>query len=135
MPDQQKGRSGRPGHGQKKVKGAITVPSPPQAKETPQIPPRLLGIADAPNGGTPDGAHPSWRLALLDLEVAHEGSWSWDVIDQDDLKKVTSFLAQMEALTWHEVKAQMFHSRSRSRRKHHSQATDTLCPDGICQPE
>jgi hypothetical protein len=97
MPDPQQSRKQQARR--KKAKQAIALPPPPLSKETPQIPPRLSGIADAPDGGTPDSAHPSWRLALLDLEVEHEGNWSWNVADQNDLEKITAFLTQMEALT------------------------------------
>lgn len=90
------------------------------------MPGGLLGVAGMPGDGQPDGAHPSWRLALLDLE--HNGSWSWDV-GEDDLKKIIAFLTEMERLTWREVKAQMFNSKRGRHRKHHPMGFDSLCKE------
>ena len=89
---------------QQKTKRKISLPPAPQPKERPALPPKLLGVADAPNAGQPDSAHPSWRLALLDLEPAPE--WSWEV-GEAELTKIIAFLTEMERLTWGQVKAQL----------------------------
>jgi hypothetical protein len=107
----------------------LSPPSAPQRKEIPDpalLPRGLLGIADAPDTGNPDGAHPSWRLALLDLE--HDGSWSWK-IGEGDLKKIIAFLTEMERLTWAQVKAQMTGGKRAGHRTHHSMLFDSLCPE------
>jgi hypothetical protein len=105
-----------------KPKRKIVPPSPPERKERP-IPRQLMGIADAPDGEQPDSAHPSWRLALLDLE--HAGSWSWQV-GEVDLKKIVGFLTEMERLTWSQVKAQITSSKRGSHRKHHAMPSEDL---------
>lgn len=108
-----------------KPKRKIVAPSPPQRKERPTLPPMLMGIADAPDTGKPEDAHPSWRLTLLDLE--HAGSWSWKV-GEADLEKIISFLTQLERLTWGEVKAQLYNTKkSGSHRKHHAMPSEVLC--------
>lgn len=90
------------------------VTSPiPQRKEPPApnagpVKPRprcLQGI-----DGGPDSAHPVWRLALLDLD--HDGDWSWGV-DEGVLRKILTFLREMEHLTWTEVRAQLTGGRRR----------------------
>lgn len=103
-----------------KQKQPPVPPSSAQRKEVPR-PGRLLGLV-----GTPDKRHPTWRLSLLDLE--HAGSWSWSV-DEDALRQITAFLAEMERLTWTEIKAQMFNSKKGSHRKHHAMPPDQLCPE------
>lgn len=103
MPSPQKGKSKQ-----------IRAPAPPQRKEMPRP---LLGITD-----TPAGAHPSWRLSLLDME--YEGRWSWN-IDLATLREITRFLSTMERLTWAEVRAQT----TGRHRRHHPIPLDRLCPE------
>ena len=105
----------------RKAKGKqLPAPSPPARKELPR-PERLANFSNAPNG-----THPTWRLSLLDLE--HAGSWSWDV-DATALREITTFLSQMEKLTWTEIRAQMSHSKKGSHRKHHHMAPELLCTE------
>lgn len=103
----------------RKAKGKqLVAPSPPARKELPR-PERLAYF-----GSTSNGMHPTWRLSLLDLE--HAGSWSWDV-NAAALREITTFLSQMEKLTWTEIRAQMFNSKKGSHRKHHPMPPELLC--------
>jgi hypothetical protein len=107
-----------------KPKRKPTPPLTPQLKERPTLPTTLMGVADAPDTGQPDDAHPSWRLTLLDLE--HTEGWSWE-IGKADLQRIISFLTEMERLTWGQIKAQMYHSKRGSHRKHHAMPSEVLC--------
>lgn len=111
------------------------VPAVPKGKKQPPVlgsvapgagkataPKRLLGVHAESDDS--DLCHPVWRLSLLDYE--HDGSWSWK-IDGPTLRAITEALAQMERLTWKEIRAQQAHSNRRSLAKHHSQAVSTLC--------
>lgn len=106
----------------------LSRPPAPQRKEIPELglPRGLLGVADAPDIGQPDDAHPSWRLSLLDLD--HAGSWSWE-IDEADLRKIVDFLTRMERHTWKEIKSQVTGSKSGSHRKHHAMPSEDLCQE------
>jgi len=91
----------------------------PSAGEAKTCPKRLLGIDNEP-----DGRHPLWRLSLLDLE--HTEGWSW-TLDEADLRKIVTFLAQMERLTWTQVRALMTGGRRRGA-LHKFIPADHLCP-------
>jgi hypothetical protein len=91
----------------------------PSAGEAKRYPKRLLGI-----DGEADSQHPLWRLSLLDLE--HVEGWSW-AIDEASLRKIVAFLAEMERLTWKEVRAQLTGGRRRGA-KHKYIPADHLCP-------
>lgn len=98
----------------------VRAPSAPARKELPR-PERLASLDDSPSG-----KHPKWRLSLIDLD--HAGSWSW-AIDEAALRQITTFLSEMEKLTWTEIKAQMFNSKNGSHRKHHPMAPGLLCSE------
>jgi hypothetical protein len=103
----------------KKGKSRPVPQSPPPVKERPVVPRALLGITD-----TPDEAHPSWRLSLLDLD--HAGGWSWSATEAN-LREIVKFLSEMERLRWTEIRAQVTSSRRASHRKHHEVPTESLC--------
>ncbi len=86
------------------------------------MPAALRGIDDEP-----PGVHPVWRLSLLDLD--HAGSWSWNSATQDVLHEIVAFLAEMERLTWAEIRAQLHGggSRGQAHRKHHPIQLSQLC--------
>jgi hypothetical protein len=105
-----------------KQKQQISRSAAPPPKEVPALPKRLLGVSD-----TPDAAHPSWRLSLLDLE--HAGSWSWGVMAETALQEIIAFVTQMERLTWTEIKAQITSGKKGGHRKHHAIPLDRLCPE------
>jgi hypothetical protein len=79
----------------------------------------LLGVSD-----TPDAAHPSWRLSLLDLE--HAGNWSWGSADEGVVRQIITFVNEMERLTWAQIKAQ---THSGGHFKHHAISIDSLCTE------
>jgi hypothetical protein len=102
------------------------IPSlPPQRKQLPApsagpakpLPSCLKGICGGP-------AHPTWRLALLDLD--HDGDWSWGT-DERALRKIIEFLREMERLTWTEVRAQITGSQRRRGPKHKPIPVGSLC--------
>jgi hypothetical protein len=117
MPKKDKRRPDRPAAPDLKGRPAPDVPEPGKRR-----PRRLQGV----EGSGPDGSHPIWRLALLDLE--HLGSWSWDV-GADDLKKIIQFLREMEQLTWAEVRGMLTGGYRRRGPKHKFIPADHLCPE------
>jgi hypothetical protein len=106
----------RPPSPQAPQRKQLPAPSGGEAKPCPK---RLLGI-----DGESDSQHPLWRLSLLDLD--HTEGWSWD-IDEGALRKILTFLAEMERLTWKEVRAQLTGGRRRGA-LHKFIPTDHLCP-------
>ncbi|MFI7126049.1 hypothetical protein ACIBQ1_10170 [Nonomuraea sp. NPDC050153] len=78
------------------------------------IPKRLLGVAAA--GLEADLHHPLWRLSLLDTE--HNGAWAWAGVDRDTLIRIIDFLAEMERLSWKEIRSQMTGNNRRRGAKH-----------------
>jgi hypothetical protein len=91
--------------------------SPGPAKERPRC---LHGIDDEPGNG-----HPVWRLALLDLE--HDDEWSWS-IREGALRKIITFLRDMEHLTWKEIRNQQTGGHRRRGAKHKFIPAAHLCP-------
>jgi hypothetical protein len=92
-----------------------------ERKERP-VPRSLRGIADEP-----PGSHPVWRMSFLDLD--HAGTWSWNMVTADNLREITAFLAQMERLTWAEIRSQMQSSQNGRHRKHKPVPIEHLCPE------
>ncbi|WP_306204112.1 hypothetical protein [Actinoplanes sp. RD1] len=57
----------------------------------------------------------------------YQGKWAWP--QATAAEEVLNFFCHVGASTWHEVRAQLFSSRSGSHRKHHDQRVDSLCPE------
>jgi hypothetical protein len=110
-----------------KAKRAPAPSSSPSRKEQPQRTPGpakprprcLQGVDDEPGKD-----HPTWRLALLDLE--HDGDWSWG-LGEDALLKIVQFLRDMERLTWKEIWSQQTGGHRRRGAKHKFIPAGSLC--------
>ncbi|WP_155981923.1 hypothetical protein [Nocardia sp. BMG111209] len=66
-----------------------------------------------------------WSAQSIDHEYA--GEWDWHLAPKE-AKDILDLLAQMSGLSWREVKAQTFNSKNKTRRLHHSQSIETICP-------
>jgi hypothetical protein len=102
------------------VKKAVPVP-PSNAQAGKQVPKRLRGIAEIPGN---DEDRPVWRLSLLDHEYNRD--WSWRGIDGPTLLTIIDLLAQMERLSWKEIRAQITGGRRRGP-KHKLIPVEHLC--------
>ncbi|MEV0994704.1 hypothetical protein [Nonomuraea sp. NPDC050202] len=52
------------------------------------------------------------------LDAEHNGDWAWAGIDRDTLIRIIQFLAEMERLSWKEIRAQMTGGNRRRGAKH-----------------
>jgi hypothetical protein len=67
--------------------------------------------------------HPTWRLALLDLE---HNQWGWKKISQAHLRTVLEFLQEMEKDTWKDIWNHQTGGSQRRGAKHKFIAIDKL---------
>jgi hypothetical protein len=105
----------------KNAKGKPSLQAAPSRKEQP-VPLRPEGTGDMP-----PGAKPVWRLSSLDLD--HNGSWSWNLSTASTLREIAEFLAQMENLTWAELKALTSPGKGGNHKRNKAIPVEQLCPD------
>lgn len=102
------------------------VKSVPQTASNPRNGARKQ-ISDRPRETTdPQFA---WNPRLLDVDVGTSCKWTWD-LQPTELHRILDCLHAASQKTWGELQAECTGNKTR-RRKHHSQAIDTL--DGSAQ--
>jgi hypothetical protein len=65
---------------------------------------------------------PCWDFALMDHD--YSGSWDW-ALDAAEHQQFARFLTEMQRLTWRDI----WNQTSGGHRKHHDQATSSLCKE------
>ena len=94
-----------------------------------------LPVASAPASGKKVGrfAEPpepidqkmfSWSAGDIDHQFT--GDWDWN-LNPAETAELLALLEETSRLTWREVKDLKFHSKSRTRQRHHDQPLDSIC--------
>lgn len=122
------GGSSRP-PGNKRVAAAATAPV-----DTSAAPKRLRPlVTQLPPDPASEQKNPKWSFALLDH--AYDRAWTWANVGAY-AGTLFSFLAEMEKLTWQEIRQQKVKAAGgHSRPKHHGQEVETLCKEARAQLE
>lgn len=122
------GRDRARGKGGKKVSALATATA--EASGPKRLRPLVTQLPADPDS---EQKRPKWSFALIDHKF--DGAWSWSDVGSH-AGVLFPFLAEMEKLTWSEIRQQRVKaSGGHSRPKHHGQEASTLCSDARDQLE